>query len=69
MAIVSVLLILKFYKKVPSSLSVVCNTLLGSLSLTTWSVIMREPMALVVDEDGDFYNVWNGPPAADPCQT
>ena len=39
-----------------------------SLLRVTWSVIMCEPMALVVDHDVDLFVAWNNSPAADPTQ-
>ena len=38
---------------------VVKQTALGSLPQASWSVIMCEPMALVVDDDADLYAAWN----------
>ena len=44
------------------------KTAFRCLPRVTWSVIMCEPMALVVDHDEDLSVAWNDSPAADLTQ-
>ena len=71
MTIISVTSSTAIYGKAQYSPGPVCcslRTAFSHLPRVTWSVIMCEPMALVVDDDADLYVAWNDSPALDSTQ-